>query len=175
MMKKLLVLVALYVYAEAAYGLVGGQLFYGYRIQKEGEFDRSAQTVTIAGHVSPLPLIPVGLGVTYSPWISYQTRDIEESATGMEVGVELLGWLPMIPIVTPYAKLNYTVWGMQTLTPKFDDEIENKLSGMSGAVGGSYDVIPLVSILVEAGYTIRKIGGGDYSHATLSLGVEVGI
>ena len=178
-MKKILALAMLFACAEAAYSLAGMQVFYGYRTQKEGKVARNAQTVTLAGHLSPLPLIPVGLGVTYAPWISYQTTDLEESATGMEIGVELLGWLPMVPFVTPYAKVNYTVWGKQKLTYKEgDDETknkENKLSGMSGAVGVSYDVVPLVSVMAEAGYAQRKIADDNYSHATLSIGVEVGI
>lgn len=176
-MKKILVLAVLFVYAEAAYSLAGVQVFYSYRMQKEGKVARNAQAVTIAGHLSPLPLIPVGLGVTYAPWISYQTTGGEESANGMEIGVELLGWLPMVPFVTPYAKVNYTVWGRQKLTYKegASDPIENKLSGMSGSVGVSYDLLPLISVMAEAGYAQRKMADDDYSHATLSIGVEVGI
>lgn len=177
-MKKILGLTVLFTCAEVAYGLAGMQVLYGFRMQKEkeGELARNAQVVTIAGHLSPLPLIPVGLGVTYAPWVSYRTKDSEESANGMEIGGELLGWLPMIPFVTPYAKVNYTVWGRQKLTYKDgSDATENKLSGMSGSVGVSYDVLPLISVIAEAGYAQRKIADDDYSYVTLSIGAEVGI
>lgn len=176
-MKRLcLALAALFVGGEAAYGLASMQVFYGYRLQQDGKVDRNAHVITLAGHIDPLPLIPASLGVTYAPWISYQTGDHEESATGMELGVELAGWLPMVPFVTPYAKVNYTVWGEQKIKPKGGgSESKNDLSGVSGAVGIGYDLLPLTTILVEVGYATRKIGEADYQHATMSIGVEVGI
>ncbi len=185
-MKKIcLVLVALFVYAEAAYGLASAQVFYGYRIQKKSadmdmgeDIDVSAHLVTVAGHLSPLPLIPVGLGATYSPWVAYATAENEESSTGMEVGVELLGWLPMVPFVTPYAKINYTVWGYKKTTFKDDQNLpdkEEKVGGMEIGVGVSYDLLPLISVMAEVSQGLRTIEDEDFNATTLSIGFEVGI
>ena len=183
-MKKIcLVLVALFVYAEAAYGLVGAQVFYGYRIQKNDNDDSSAHLVKLSGHLSPLPLIPVGLGVTFLPWVSYSADENigEESVTGMELAVELMGWLPMVPFVTPYAKINYTVWGHKTTTHTDDswDDLEEKVGGMEIGFGASYDLLPLISVMAEVSQGLRTIEkeneDEDFNATTLSIGFEVGI
>ena len=175
MKKTCLALAALFVCGEAAYGLASMQVFYGYRLQQDGEVDRNAHAVTLAGQLSPLPLIPASLGVTYTPWLGYQTDDSEESATGWELGVELAGWLPIVPFVTPYAKINYTFWGEQKIEYKGGSEIKNKINGISGAAGVGYDLLPFTTVLAEVGYAMRNIGEADYAHFTMSVGVEVGI
>ena len=177
-MKKILMLVALFVYAESAYSLVGGQLFYGYRMQKKDDNDQSAHLARISAHVSPIPLVPVGLGVAYFPWVSYAVdKDkAEKSASGMELAVELVGWLPMVPIVTPYAKINYTVWGHKKTTyDNGTEDNEEKVSGMEIGAGVSYDVLPLVSVVAEVSQGLRKIEDAEFNATTLSIGVEVGI
>ena len=181
-MKKIcLVLVALFVYAEAAYGLASAQVFYGYRIQKNDNYDRSAHLVKLSGHLSPLPLIPVGLGVTFLPWVSYGIDESigEESATGMELAVELMGWLPMVPFITPYAKINYTVWGQKTTTRTGWDDLKEKVGGMEIGFGASYDLLPLISVMAEVSQGLRTIEKDDlkedFNATTLSIGVEVGI
>lgn len=170
-------LAGLYCFAEAAYGLASMQAFYSYRLQKEGEQDSSAHMATLAGHLSPLPLIPVGLGVSYSPWVSYEVQDGEDSATGMELGVELLGWLPMVPFVTPYAKINYTVWGHKKTT--YEDSVqpekEEKVKGMGAAVGIGYDLLPLLTLMAEVSQGFRSIEDQDFNSTAFSIGVEVGI
>ena len=188
-MKKLLVLAALFVYAEAAYGLVSGQVFYGYRLQKNDAHDESSHLLKIATHVSPVPLVPVGLGVVWSPWVSYSVDENkgEESATGMEFAVELMGWLPMVPFVTPYAKFNYTLVGYQKITHTEDsgwDDKEHDVGGMELGVGVGYDVLPFVTIVAEVSQGLRTIEYEDdeaddenkkFNATTISLGVEVGI
>ena len=188
MMKKLLLLAVLFVYAEAAFALVGGQLFYGYRMQKNDAYDDSAHLVKIATHLSPLPLVPVGLGAVFFPWVSYSADEDkgEDSASGMELAVELVGWLPMIPIVTPYAKVNYTVWGHKKITytesSGWDDK-EHDVGGMELAVGVGYDVFPLVTIVAEVSQGLRTIeyeeetneDNKKFNATTLSVGIEVGI
>ena len=176
-MKKILVLAALFVYAEAAYGLVGGQVFYGYRLQKKDSDDHSAHFVKVATHISPVPFVPVGLGVVYIPWLNYAVDEnsSEEAATGMELAVELVGWLPMIPIVTPYAKINYTVWGYKKTTDFELDDLEQKVSGMEIGVGVGYDVLPLVTLMAEVSQGLRKVEDKDFNATTLSIGFEVGI
>ena len=179
-MKKILVLAALFVYAEAAYGLVGVQAFYNYRLQKKDDDDHSAHLVKLSTHVSPVPLVPVGLGVVYFPWVGYSAdKDkSEEAATGMELAVELVSWLPMIPIVTPYAKINYTVWGYKKTTyteVSSLDDFEQKVGGMEIGVGVGYDVLPLVTLMAEVSQGLRKVEDEDFNATTLSIGFEVGI
>ena len=152
--------------------------FYSYRMQKKDNDDHSAHLIKLSGHVSPLPLVPVGLGVTYLPWVNYSTADNEESATGMELAVELLGWLPLVPIVTPYAKINYTVWGHKTTTYtelSGWEDLKEKVGGMEIGVGASYDLLPLVSVMAEVSQGLRTVGDQDFNATTLSVGFEVGI
>lgn len=187
-MKKILVLAALFVCAEAAYGLASMQVFYNYRMQKNDVYDNSAHLVKLSGHVSPLPLIPASLGVVYFPWVGYTADkdNNEESVSGMEVAVELMGWLPMVPFVTPYAKINYTVWGYRKVTCVegriCGDTEQQDVDGMELGLGVGYDVLPFVTLVAEVSQGLRKV---EYEHesdenkkfnaTTLSIGVEVGI
>lgn len=186
-MKKILVLAALFVCAEAAYGLASMQVFYNYRMQKNDVYDNSAHLVKLSGHVSPLPLIPASLGVVYFPWVGYTADkdNNEESVSGMEVAVELMGWLPMVPFVTPYAKINYTVWGYRKVTHTeasgWDDK-EQDVGGMELGLGVGYDVLPFVTLVAEVSQGLRKVEyenetdeNKKFNATTLSIGVEVGI
>ncbi len=178
-MKKILVLTALFIYAEAAYSMVGAQLFYGYRWQKKDDIDNSAHLTKVSAHVDPLPFVPVALGVSFYPLVLYRADENrgEESASGMEVDVELLGWLPMIPFVTPHARLSYTVWGNKKTTyseQSFADR-NDKVSGMGVGIGATYDLLPILSVMAEVSQGLRKVGDTDFNATTLSIGVGVSI
>ncbi len=186
-MKKILVMAVLLVYAEAAYSLASAQVFYSHRldIDKKDDIDNSAHVVKIGGYVSPLVLIPVGLGLTYSPWIKYgkamdNAGNEGLSSTGMEISADLLGWLPMIPFITPHARISYTVWGHKTTelelaTLAGDKEIKEKVSGMEIAVGAGYDVLPFVTIMAEVAQGLRKVEDKSFNATTFTVGIEAGI
>ena len=212
MLLKMLRLVALpliLLHAGSAFALIDVEALAGKRWYKLGVSPSqqvSATEVALAAHVDPIPLIPVSFGVRASS-AALNTNDLKSyygaasvsSALMVEAGLDVMVWVPLIPIITPYARLNLPVYGIWKVAgaaangnPTPSDFTHNgKVSGVQGSIGFKYSPLPLISVLFEVNRAAEtwkeseaKVGGqgvsvDSKSHALNSnavfLGLEVGL
>lgn len=161
--------VVFFVCADTSYALLGFQLGYSRRWHKEGEQKTTANVATASGHASPLPLIPVALGLSYSQ-VFYDLPDNQKEASGMELGVELLGWVPMVPVITPHARLHYTVLGHKKLSLKKETkEREYGITGLVIGLGASYGILPFISLFLEISQGFRQMERKDQGEEKLDF------
>lgn len=203
---KLLVAATLATVSTQSYALFDAQVLYG---QRTGKFEATGVSETLKGneikaavHLSPIPLIPVGFGVSLSN-VTYpedSTSFAFKDFQGLEASAEVTAWLPLPGLdIKPYAKLGYVIYGAYGLDGTTTDattglDVETKAlykpSGTSLALGLSWSPLPLVGFLLE--YDSRslklkpeelKVGGQklatgnelDNKNSTILVGVEVGI
>jgi hypothetical protein len=159
----------------------------------------SAQTIELAGHLDPLPLIPVAFGVRVIA-DSHNAKISDhgfKSMTATAIVPELKAWLSLFGDIAPFVRVGYTALSTYKATAEvtvgdqvISGDVVLKSTGPRLALGVQYDVIPLVSILgaVEhstetLSYTSGKIGGFDfteeknitYSNTAILVGVKAGI
>ncbi len=212
MLLKMLRLVAvplILLHAGSAFALIDVEALAGKRWYKLGVSPSqqvSATEVALAAHVDPIPLIPVSFGVRASS-AALNTNDLKSyygaasisSALMVEAGLDVMVWVPLIPIITPYARLNLPVYGLWRVAgatangnPTPTDFSHNaKVSGVQASIGFKYSPLPLISVLFEVNRAAEtwkeseaKVGGqgvsvDSKSHALNSnavfLGLEVGL
>lgn len=190
-------------YAGSAFALFDVQVLAGKRWYEIGSGDDkaniSAQEFDVAAHLSPIPLVPVSFGVSANV-INLHKEDFQATkATGFQAGLDFQGWLPFVPVITPYARLSIPLVG--TWAIESNDTLTNgdkqksvttaKVSGYRLAVGGKYELLPVLSLLFEAGrgmekfqITELKVDGDkqsdkgsseNLSSNTFMLGIEMGL
>lgn len=193
----------LFLNATPALAIFDAQLLYGQRsstVKAEGSPSDSIKgnELKAALHLSPIPLVPVGFGASVST-LTYEKEQDVDAFTGLEGSLEVTAWLPFVPVVTPYAKLGYIVFGGYGLdtdlsipgSPASKAKTTFKPKGTTMAVGMKWSPLPLVGVLLE--YDMRqttleadktKIDGAevdlgnvdlDVKSNTILLGVEIGI
>lgn len=204
--KGVLAALVLLLNATPALALFDAQLFYG---QRSSKFEANGASSSIKGneikaaaHLSPIPLVPIGFGASVST-VTYDkgTDDFTfKDFQGLEGSLEVTAWLPFVPVVTPYAKLGYMVFGTYGLDGETTDPVTNttveskavyKPSGTTVALGLKWSPLPLVGLMLE--YDMRQLkmkpdeikvngtkiatSGSDLDNksSTVLLGVEVGI
>lgn len=171
-----------FLYTEASYALLGFQLSYNRRWHKEGEQKTTANVAKAGGYVSPLPLVPVALGLSYAQ-VFYDLLEDQNEASGMELGIELLGWVPMVPIITPHVRLHYTVLGHKKVKLKTKaKEHDYGITGLVIGLGASYDVLPFISVFLEISKGFRQMERKDsneekldFTSQAVTIGVEASI
>lgn len=201
--KGVLAALILVLNATPAWAIFDAQVFYGQRTSKakaegsEGDTMKGNE-LKAAAHLSPIPLVPVGFGASVSTVTYEKNDDLYKDFTGLEGSLEIMAWLPFVPVVTPYAKLGYIVFGGYTL----EDSLETpgaattemkatyKPKGTTIALGLKWSPLPLVGVMVE--YDMRqakmeadevKMNGlkvdsdsdFDMNSSTVLLGVQIGI
>lgn len=207
-LRSLFVGLALISVSTNAFALVSGQGFVGrrwYDLKSAGNEPNGikADEIQASVLVDPIPLVPIAAGLSLAS-INFDA-DNYGFATEIkifEVGLDLVAWLPMVPIVTPYAKIKIPL--MSTWEAKYhfpageleanaaDGSTTAKVSGTHINIGIKYSIAPLTSLLLEIGTAnekikftegvqgSQKVSGSDIPAATakssaLRLGVEVGI
>ncbi len=155
--------------AGEAFALFDAQVLVGkrwYELEGEGETTPvQSQEVSVAAHVSPIPLVPVSFGALINVG-SFRKDDIDEStgyikeAALFQGALDIQAWVPLIPILTPYARLSIPVYGTFALeggegATKYVST--SSLTGVQVSLGAKFSFIPLVSILLEAGTGMEKI------------------
>lgn len=203
---KLLVAATLATISTQGYALFDAQVLYG---QRTGKFEATGTDETLKGneikaavHLSPIPLVPVGFGVSLSN-VTYPedtTTFAFKDFQGLEASAELTAWVPIPGFnLKPYAKLGYVIYGAYGLDGTttdtntgltVDTKAVYKPSGTSLALGLSWSPLPLVGFLLEydsRNLTLKpeefKVGGQkvtmngdiDNKNSTVLVGVEVGL
>lgn len=173
--KKLLIswsLLILFLQGTHAFALIDAQAYVGrkwYQFEVNGSPTRGvgATVVEFAGHLDPIPLIPLAVGVFVSS-ISPSADDLRASSTSFtQVGLDLHAWIPLIPVLTPYVRLKYPFVGDlkvngQPLGGGNTAETTYKLTGAQVDVGAKFSFLPLIKILVQAGRSMDTIEISEY-------------
>ena len=186
--------------SQSAYGLFDVQLLAGYRLvdyKAPGSNDAELSGLTITGafHLSPVPLLPVAVGLAVE-YLNFDAKDWDnvEESSGFVFIPEIMAWLPIdLLSVTPYAKLGYAFGSLEF---DGDNGVEGSTdtSGLRVAVGAKWapKFLPIMKFLLQGDYSfdqtkiedfsqngedVAGIDGGENSSGSfsVSLGVEVGI
>ena len=212
MLLKMLRLVALplaLLHAGSAFALIDVEALAGkrwYKLDLTPQQDVSATEVALAAHIDPIPLVPVSFGARVSQ-AALNTKDLKNyygaasvsTASVLEAGLDIMIWVPLVPIFTPYARLNIPVYGVWKVagsatngsaTPR-DFTHDARVSGAQLSVGFKYSPLPLIGVLLEVNHaaetwkeTESKVAGQSLAvdaknHVLTSnalfLGVEVGL
>lgn len=155
-----------------ALALVSAQMTVGMRAAKSDGNTYNANEYAISGFLDPIPLVPVAVGAT----MAVQNWDKDDfgasKATGSELTLDVKGWVPMVPIITPYAKLSYVVVGAMVVEQDLEWEgatvpakQTKSTSGTHLTLGAQYGILPLVSAVFEYGIGTEKIKTDDVSIA----------
>jgi len=170
--------------ASSAFALVAGQVQVGKRWAEfepgEGQDKYGAQATEMVAsvHVDPIPLVPVSAGAS----LALQTWNAADfnakTAAGSELGLEVMAWVPMVPFLTPYAKLRYVVMGKILTEGEVTETNEltgipvtsktaaqRATSGFHLNLGAKFSVLPLVSVLVELGNGFGEAQLEEYKKA----------
>lgn len=186
-----------------AFALVNAQLTYGQRTAS-GKIDGStekygATEYAASALIDPVPMVPVAFGATM--FIQNWNKDDfgATKVTGSELTLDAKAWVPMVPVITPYAKFSYVLTGAMLVEANADWSGDGtvtagkqtmSLTGTHLTFGAEYGILPLVSAVVEVGMGTEKIKtdevtvGGvkvsstgdstDWKSNSVSLGVNVG-
>jgi hypothetical protein len=179
--------------SSQALAIVSGQVNYGKRSassKMSGTSDTySADEYTAGVWLDPIPLVPVAFGgsMIIQNW---DKDDFGATTTGSQLTLDVKGWLPMVPVVTPYVKVSYILNG-QILAESTGTKGKYSVTGTQTSLGLTYGILPLVSLAAEYGIGAQKIkvdeitvGGvevsgtsesSDWNSSAFSFGINVGI
>lgn len=130
-----------------------------YSFESDGEKSGvQSQEIALAAHLDPIPLVPVSFGASVA--VGTLRKDDIGGDTGsvLEPAIEVCAWLPMVPVITPYARFKLPV--MATVVKKGKDDFgagevdyvaTSKLSGYHLNIGAKWSPLPIVKLLVEIG------------------------
>jgi hypothetical protein len=180
--------------------VLGGKRWY--ELNRNGETGGVAsQEVNVAAHVDPIPLVPVafGAGVALGNLRKGDWGKDVETAQVFQAGLDIMAWLPFVPVVTPYARIKVPLVGTITTKEKItptsggSEELKSttKLTGYHLNAGVKYSPLPLIKLLVEVGMGMEKskldeakVDGkkvdapkdsNDAKSKTLLVGLEIGL
>ena len=199
-----LILTAAALYTSSAMALVDVELLYGrqwYQLQSTPVYGYSATDVDVAAHIDPIPLVPISFGVK-ADFGSIDHSDVQtglgyssvSTAAIAKAGLDIMAWVPLVPIVTPYVRLDIPVVGTQTIKGTAGGVAATRTSNINGfdlGIGGKFSLLPLIKVLVELDQNMESekiksetANGGnvtyDSSNVALNsraffVGVEVGL
>lgn len=191
------------VLSSQAQAFVDAQALIGQRsatIEGNNVSDKATATeVNLSVHIDPIPLVPVSFG-GYLSTLDYDTDadgDLRAATLkGTEAGLEVMAWLPMVPVITPYAKLGLPVYSVFKADLIDTDPVTNvtreipavmKSSGLHLGIGAMWSPLPLVAILAQVDLGTQKmkveevdgqdpnVDDFDYKSTGFLLGVRVSI
>ncbi|MEY4630533.1 MAG: hypothetical protein RIQ81_653 [Pseudomonadota bacterium] len=142
-----------------AFAIVSGQVNVGKRTatSKVGGSEKTyaADEYGAGVWLDPIPLVPVAFGASMLVQ-NWDKDDFGATTTGSELSLDVKGWLPMVPVVTPYAKLSYVLAG--TILSETTG-LKNKYSvtGTRANIGVLYGILPTVSVAGEFGTGSQQI------------------
>lgn len=147
-------------YGSTSFGLFDGQFLVGrswYSTDDDGGTAHS--TYGIAGHVDPIPLLPISFGVmiTSSDLLDREKTEGVDVDPIFNLGLDVMGWIPFVPVVTPYGRLTLLVHG-KSGTKADGIEVEMDLSeGHLLSFGAKYPLLPLIEIFAEVGRGVTML------------------
>lgn len=113
----------------------------------------SGTPMRVAVHLDPIPLVPVSFGLGVGIW----TVDGESGSAftkgggGNEISLEVKGWIPFVPIVTPYGRLGYVISSASNAVLEGDNSLKAKylVGGTQLALGAEWSPLPLIGVIFE--------------------------
>jgi hypothetical protein len=197
-----LLLTAPFLMASPAWALFDVQVLTGKRSTdfKFGSVSNteSGTELKAAAHLDPIPLVPVGFGLSLSQINWDKSDDLNyKSMDGYEVGLEVQAWLPIeLAGFEVYGKLGYTMLGAYTGTFDYAGQEVKMLYKPSGAyiaAGVKYKFLMRLGVMLEVESGNRELSfdelkdlpagldasglkiDGDASNTSFLLGVQAGI
>lgn len=181
--------------SQQAYSFFDAQALVGKREAKIDGVKNDGDELTLAVHLDPIPLVPVGFGLSLSHVNFSGQKSLTEvnfeDAVGQDYVFEIMAWLPFDLFgVTPYAKVGSTIGGNYKLKNTIDpnevnqnsqpEDVTYKPEGSHLSVGLNWSPLPLIGILVEyknSDQKLKKSGRPtqEYKSTSLLFGVEIGI
>lgn len=134
-----------------------GEKWYSY--DSGGRKDGYAyKAYTLDGHVDVLPILAVGLSLTKLDGESRDKNSHDLSSFGItELGLDAVVSVPLIPILTPYGRINFPLSSMATAKTKGGVKIEAetaRIGDFSIAVGAAFSIIPLLKATIEVSHGV---------------------
>lgn len=175
--------------ASPAFSLIDAELRYGPRWYESNLGDQKSGTAymgyTAAAHLGILPMIDMGLGLSQ---FEVESRDLGTASSGTltESAIEVFGSIPFIPLITPFARLQFPISSdleVKVGTSTVKAELA-RVGDFITSVGAQFQVIPLLlSGTLEAGHgvvmTKYNNTGHDNRYAqtiqTVMLGLKIEI
>jgi hypothetical protein len=157
-----------------------------------------ADEVTVAAHIDPIPLVPVSFGLRVDldslnkDDLKYSV-DSASTASVMRPAIEVVGWLPFVPVVTPYVRLSYPILAEMALKGSVGGEPfagTYKINGFDAGLGIKWSPLPLIRLLAEYDMGSEQlkadsvksnnvpqsnVPNDDFNSNAFLVGVEVGI
>lgn len=178
--------------------VLGGQRNAEFDVQGAGsDYDKSGSELRFAAHLDPIPLVPVGFGLSFAQttfddinFAEGLTVPVKGKIDGTDVDLEVEAWLPLdIAGLLPFAKISYTVAGQyETSIDNTDTKIKYKPSGASLSVGVKYEFLLRLGVLAQVEFGRRKLdfdkadnaGGASFSDVDQNstsylIGAQAGI
>ena len=173
--------------AGTAHALIEGELSVGQRdgtFKADGASGKSltGTTVQLAGHLDPIPLVPVSFGLriineTYSPTVAkHGFKDLTSTAFVPEVSA----WIPLLGDIKPFARLGYTLVSaykgrmeasVAGATVAGDVVYESK--GVRLAAGVNYSFMPFVSLSAAVEQSSEKLTTSEAKFAGVDIKSQV--
>ncbi|HYX35680.1 MAG TPA: hypothetical protein VE954_21500 [Oligoflexus sp.] len=197
-----LLLIVPFLLASPAWALFDAQVLTGKR-STDFKFGGVSNTesgteLKVAAHLDPIPLVPVGFGLSLSQ-INWDKSDklAYKSLDGFEVGLEVEAWLPIdLGGLQFYGKLGYTIAGAYVATAETagqEYKLAYKPSGTYINVGAKYNFLFRLGVMLEVEQGTRELSfdevkdlpagidpalfkrDGDATNTSFLLGVQAGL
>lgn len=119
------------------------------------EFDANA-------HFNPFLQVPVAAGLGGAVIKPDKDEFGASEVRGIQVGLDVKAWLPVVPVILPYLRLNvplYSSWvaEFKDATTGSPSKASYKTTGYRWAFGARYSLLPVLDFLLEAGSGTEKI------------------
>jgi hypothetical protein len=119
---------------------------------RSGSIPLSATTISMAGHLDPIPLVPISFGLrAYSD--TYQDKTQFKLKSSGRYAPEIMAWLPLGDI-TPFARLGYLASSRYTESTTAssgsntaDMDFSWRGAGPTMGVGIKYSFLPLIQLM----------------------------
>ena len=127
----------------------------------------SSTSIQMAGHIDPIPLIPVsfGLRLISESYNANMTDHSVKSLTSTAIVPEVTAWLPMGDL-KPFARIGYTLLSPYKGTTEYDADADGttsnvsvvyKSSGPRITAGIEYSLLPLISFLAAIEHSTETL------------------
>jgi len=169
----------LLLHAGSALAFVDGEVLVGnrwYQLDTTPKENVTSQEIMAAAHIDPIPFVPVSFGADVTLG-TLKKGDLPYSgisqAKTFEAALDVMAWIPMVPVITPYVRVRLPVvgtWTEEFTAPDINGnsvkyEATSKISGYDLHVGAKWSPIPLVRIMAEVGKGMETLKPDEYKVA----------
>lgn len=184
-MKKWLSLLAitLSLSASTAYSFFNAEALYGKRWYHSNDsgLNTTGREISLGLHVSPLPLIPISFGASYSD-IALDKADFGNPVDAKinQIALDVKASVSLFPIITPYVRGRYLISSDLTVTYDQLPDVESKIRGYALNVGIEFQIIPMIQGLLEIGQSFEEVSSYNdqklkFDSRSVLIGILVGI